>query len=240
MRKHSRLLALLALLMAEAVAVVAVLGLGTRPPFDLPLDRLDPWLRASPGDALVAALRVVALASAAWLYVVTVAYACARASGVPAAIRACERATPRAVRRVVDRALAASIVVSAFVSPLRVGADPGPRASLDVRDGRDAATRSVTVPPVGSIPAPPSDAAGPPVVTAAPVVESVVVAPGNNLWDISAAALARATGQERAGLTDDGIAAYWLQVCDRNRNTLRSGDVNLIYPGEVVELPPVP
>jgi nucleoid-associated protein YgaU len=66
-----------------------------------------------------------------------------------------------------------------------------------------------------------------------------VVTPGDNLWDLSAAALARATARERVTLVDDEIARYWRTVCDVNRDTLRSGNVNVIYPGEIVALPPV-
>jgi hypothetical protein len=35
------------------------------------------------------------------------------------------------------------------------------------------------------------------------------------------------------------VTGYWQQVCAVNRGRLRSGDLNLIYPGEQVELPPV-
>ena len=39
-------------------------------------------------------------------------------------------------------------------------------------------------------------------------------------------------------LRDDEIGSYWITVCDANRSSLRSGDVNVVYPGEVVVLPP--
>ena len=68
---------------------------------------------------------------------------------------------------------------------------------------------------------------------------TVVVAPGDNLWELSAAALARGTARERAAIADDEIARYWRTVCDANRDALRSGSVNVIYPGETVALPPV-
>ena len=37
---------------------------------------------------------------------------------------------------------------------------------------------------------------------------------------------------------DEEIARYWRTVCDANRDTLRSGNVDLVYPGEIVTLPP--
>jgi hypothetical protein len=115
---------------------------------------------------------------------------------------------------------------------------------IDVRDGRSL--ESLPDDPSTSTPPPPptvttSAADDPPrsVVPDSVVPDSVLVAPGDNLWDLSAGALARATGRERAALTDEEIAAYWRVVCDTNRDLVRSGDVNLVYPGEVVTLPPL-
>jgi nucleoid-associated protein YgaU len=233
---------LLVLLSGEAVAVAAVHRLGSRAPFNLPLDDVDPWLRAAPADALVAALRVVALVLAGWLLLATVAYAFASATSIPAAVRACEWATPRAIRRTIDRALAVSIVAGAVTVPVsaqHAGAveDRPPPVSVDVRSGKS----------LGSLPSEwsaPVTVANPPVV---PVVDrpptstttTVVVTPGDNLWELSAAALARGTARDRATIADDEIARYWRAVCDANRDTLRSGNVNVIYPGEIVALPPV-
>jgi hypothetical protein len=59
------------------------------------------------------------------------------------------------------------------------------------------------------------------------------VQPGDNLWTIARAELAR-VGRT---LDDRDIAPYWLRLIAANRATLRSGDPNLIYPGEIVELP---
>ena len=57
---------------------------------------------------------------------------------------------------------------------------------------------------------------------------------GDNLWTIASAELARRSGGVP---TDREVARYWLQVIAANRATLRSGDPNLIYPDEIVELP---
>jgi hypothetical protein len=66
---------------------------------------------------------------------------------------------------------------------------------------------------------------------------SRTVASGDNLWDIAATHLAAATGRDVATLDESDIAAYWRRVCDVNRARLRSGDVNLIFADEVIELP---
>jgi nucleoid-associated protein YgaU len=61
---------------------------------------------------------------------------------------------------------------------------------------------------------------------------------GDNLWAIASARLAEVRGRRAAELSDREVAAYWVTVVEANRG-LRSGDPDLIYPGEVVELPPV-
>ena len=66
---------------------------------------------------------------------------------------------------------------------------------------------------------------------------SVVVVPGDSLWGIAAAHLAATTTRPRAAISDAEIARYWVAVCDANRARVRSGNVNLIYPGELIVLP---
>lgn len=60
-----------------------------------------------------------------------------------------------------------------------------------------------------------------------------VVQPGDNLWLI-----ARRSLEERDRPARE-LVAYWHAVIEANASTLRSGDPNLIYPGEVLVLPPV-
>jgi nucleoid-associated protein YgaU len=259
-----RRVALVLLIAGEGLAVVSVHRLGDRAPFDLPFGHVDAWVDAAPEDALAAGLRAAALLCTWWLLLVTVAYAGARVTRVPAALRASEWLTPSTIRHTVDRALAASLVVGAVTTPFSARAvartsDPPPRSApppsvvVDVRDGR-----SLDALPTGSaLPSEPAiaDPAVTPTVSsvedAATVLpvdhdqtlvppSTVVAERGDNLWDLSAAALARATGRERAALGDDEIARYWNVVCDANRATVRSGDVNLIYPGEVLVLPSWP
>lgn len=59
--------------------------------------------------------------------------------------------------------------------------------------------------------------------------DAVVVAKGDHLWKISARHLGTDSNHE--------IAPYWREVIEVNTPQLRSGDPDLIYPGEVVELP---
>jgi len=63
--------------------------------------------------------------------------------------------------------------------------------------------------------------------------DHVIVERGDHLWKIS---------ERRLGplVATAEVAAYWRRVIARNTPHLRSGDPDLIYPGEVVELPANP
>jgi nucleoid-associated protein YgaU len=67
-----------------------------------------------------------------------------------------------------------------------------------------------------------------------PAEASVVVQPGDHLWKISTEHLSHLLGRDPA---DAEIHPYWREVIVENVPELRSGDADLIYPGEVVRLP---
>jgi nucleoid-associated protein YgaU len=62
-----------------------------------------------------------------------------------------------------------------------------------------------------------------------------LVQPGDNLWSIARDELRARRGRA----SDADVARYWRRVIDANRPNLRSGDPSLIFPGEVVALPPL-
>jgi nucleoid-associated protein YgaU len=64
----------------------------------------------------------------------------------------------------------------------------------------------------------------------------VEVIKGDSLWKISERRLDEVIGREAMA---DEISPYWRVVIETNREGLRSGDPDLIYPGETVVLPPV-
>jgi resuscitation-promoting factor RpfA len=248
-----RSMLLLTLVAAEVSAVVALARLGSRAPFALDHRHLDAWLRTTaPADGLAAVLRVVALAGCGWLLLSTASYAAARACRIPAAIRAVRWCTPAAVRRVVDAALAVSVVAGTVLTPAVARATPSTpavTAGTGVRDGHGGALESLpaepapttaaptaTTPPTTS--APPTSAPSTTPTPPTPLPLTVVVAPGDSLWELAAGRVALATARARADVGDAEIARYWLSVCDANTPTLRSGDPDLIFPGEVVTLPP--
>lgn len=81
----------------------------------------------------------------------------------------------------------------------------------------------------------PADQVRIPVSVADPETEAntVIVEKGDHLWKISAQHLDEVDPRGR-------VAPYWRRVVEVNTPSLRSGDPDLIYPGEVIELPPMP
>lgn len=63
---------------------------------------------------------------------------------------------------------------------------------------------------------------------------SVTVERGDNLWKISQSRLDEVLGREA---TIREVDPYWRAVVSLNRERLRSGNPDLIYPGEEVALP---
>ena len=92
-----------------------------------------------------------------------------------------------------------------------------------------------------SAPAPGSTADAPATSDAAPtpVPTGHVVAEGDHLWAIAAQQVAAASGRAPSDLAAGDVVTYWVQLCMMNRPHLRSGNPSRIYPGEVIELPPV-
>lgn len=108
-----------------------------------------------------------------------------------------------------------------------------------------SSTTTTTTPPSSAPPTttppttkPPAPSPTPPRPSRTATGEHTVV-PGDNLWTISRDRLAQVTGRNPRDLTDHEIAVYWLRVIDANQSHLRSHNPNLIFPGEVIRLPPV-
>lgn len=206
------------------------------------------WLTGvSPETVLMAMLRTVGLAIGYWVIGTTTAYTLARRRGkIPRWIRLI---TLPMVRRVVDRAFATALTASIALSPIHpataIEEEPAPIV-FDVHEG-------VPLPHVLLGPAPMTAAAdstiGQPlpapvasraedtrVATFAVPVDNYTVLDGDSLWTIAARRLALDGQAEPAG---DDITVYWRRIIDANRHSLRSGDPNLIYPGEIIAMPVV-
>jgi hypothetical protein len=251
------------LLTAEVTALDGLRRIGAR----LPLPRRAPysWVANAPAEDVIAvAAWLAAVTVAAWLFLTTAAYLVTRIAGLPRAAHVIRRLTAPMIRRFVDGALVLTLAASVAAPAVPAAAtELPPPLVLHVADDAPAeAAPNLTpagspvlsvVPPgvaaAGFAPAPstavvpitdrPSpEATEPTSPDPEPVPDPVVAAarhtvvPGDNLWTIAAAHL-------RAHGSLDGVAPYWRQVIAANRATLRSGDPNLIFPGEIVTLPPI-
>jgi hypothetical protein len=238
----------------EVALVAALIALGRRPELAVPFGRVGPWLRdAPPADAVVALLRWVALVGASWLLASTLLYLAVAVSHAPAALRATRWSTLPMIRRLVDATVAVSVVSEIALAPAAAVAPRAgdPPAATVVRDGRtgrrriaelpaDSTNTPTTTAAPRSAPAMPSPVVATlPPSPPSPPAPDVVVAPGDNLWELAARHLAASSARTRGEVSDAEIGPYWLRVCDANRTRLASGDPNLVYPGERVTLPPL-
>ncbi len=247
-----------ALLLFESLAIAALHGLGTLPGFGIqPDDFLASATRVD--DAVASSLRYITLGLAYWLLLSTLLYCAARLSRIPNALRAIQWATLPPIRRVVDRALAVSLTVGTLITPTQAMAQtppppveqtyvPTPAGVGQTNEPLVVVDENVYIPPGASVPAPPlptrrPNVPQPEVVTALPThllfdqphAETHEVVSGENLWSIARDQLA----QTAEGSPSDGeIAAYWIELIAANHPDLASGDPDLIYPGEVLVLPP--
>ncbi len=171
---------------------------------------------------------LVAIAAGAYLAVVAGMCAVALAAGRPRVAARLARHTP-VVRRIVELAVASSwLALSTMPAASALNRPRSPivhdvpvvRAPVPVGQAvtHTAPTRSRTRP---AAPAPP---------------RIHLVRAGDNLWLIARETLVAAGHRSP---TDIEIAHYWRAVITQNRATLRSRDPSLIYPGEIVTLPPV-
>ncbi|MDF1596709.1 MAG: LysM peptidoglycan-binding domain-containing protein [Acidimicrobiia bacterium] len=249
---HRKLAALLAF---EGFAISALHRLGSRPGFGIrwtdlpaPTTRLD--------DAVASGLRYLTLTLAYWLLASTVLYVCARLVDLQAALRAVQWATLPVVRRLVDRTLAVGLTVGTLVTPAQamVQTVPPPVEQIYIPTPAGVPEEPVVdaqtvVPPWASLPAAPPPAGNPSTdlldhepVDSLPAnllfdgSETHAVEVGESLWSIAEHRLRLTTGTPPS---DAATATYWVELIAANRDRLISGDPDLIYPGEVLVIPPV-
>ena len=229
---RSRLIALL------AVTSLLTLGfhqLGSNPMFayEWSLTWID---AADPETALAALLRLTGLLCCYWVLISTTLYALTQHTGrVP---RVTRWITAPVIRRLVDSSLAVSLAISALAmpaQPLMAAEDPEPVIALEIHaDGIPVPHLQLgTMPPAAVV----SDRIGETGSIARRellTADNYVVVAGDNLWRVAANQI-REAGRGEA--TEAMVVMYWRQLIDANVGSLRSGDPNLIYPGEILTLP---
>ncbi len=253
------------LIAAELLVVVGLHALAGLDSFSIAWSDMSGWLdRTLYEDAVGVVVLLVALVLAYWLLLSTLSYRAVSLSGRPVAVGVVPGLTLPPIRRLVNRAVALSIATSMVAGPLTQAvadqAGGGSAAEVIVEvdsDGRvrppgmagaseeDAAPTDLIIPPHLQDPPvtdPSTEAADPepPPETGIPgsIVYSVTVRRGDHLWSLSEQHLQRVLS--RSSLSDHEVARYWVRVIDSNRTTIRSGNPDLIFPGEVIVLPAVP
>jgi LysM repeat protein len=206
----------------------------------------------------------LALAAALWLFVISSCCGLALRRGRVRSARRWAALLPRTLRRGLELAIVTSAVVASAVPAHGITDEPVVRtphaASTPTSTTPTSTTRPTsTTPAATDAPAPPStrprpvspttpptapastplaDAPQPQVDAPSPAPAArrsrgtpYVVQPGDNLWLIAQRTLEQHTRPAPE------LVTYWHAVIDANASTLRSGDPNLIYPGEVITLP---
>lgn len=205
--------------------------------------------------ALAALLRLLGLTAGYWLLLSTLAYVIVAAAHIPAALEATGWATLPSVRRLADLVAARSLIVALaaplpmvplgdLVDPGYVPVPAGDPPTLTTTTTTPIATTTPEPPavvvPTPSIPSfPLAPAVQAPVVDPEPQGSSleeveVVVRTGDHMWGLAEARLTLQLGRPP---TNQEIAPYWTRVVEVNRNRIRSGNPDLIFPGEVLVLP---
>lgn len=249
-----RLVTLVAIAGFEVAAIVLLHRTGSLSWMTIPWGAVGMWLDTAPIEDVVAAtLRTIALGLAYWIAASTGLYLVAKLTKIPALIRATAWATLPPIRRVVDRAIAVTVTTAALVSPVApaLAADVPPTTEPIIyqisEQGVPTPVNAPTIDPTliappgtGGAGYTPNPAGGIEAGADIAVVsqESVhEVRKGDNLWTIAAAHL-NSVFPDR-DVSADEISHYWRQVIEVNTPTLTSGDPNLIYPGEQIDLPAV-
>ncbi len=132
-------------------------------------------------------------------------------------------------------------------TPSSTTPDTTPKVVVTTPSGSETTTTNpkVVVPPTTApVTTPIVDIAGKQVqqpndVPAAPTPTtpgSYTVVPGDNFWAIAKTQVQNSLGREP---TNAEVASYWVVLIDANKASIRSGDPDLIFPGEVFTLPPL-
>lgn len=203
-----------------------------------------PWFRTADTETALAALaRLAGLAAVAWVLGSSLLYALGRMLGSRPPDLQWLSIGP--IRRAVDTLVAGSLVVSTM-APAAAVVDPG-TVPLPTAGQAEFVDPAYVPTPAGAVDVPDStgpvdpapESSDPPPASAPPSstdTTEVTVRAGDSFWVVATRHLEAALGRYP---TDGEIAPYWAEMVEVNRHRIRSGDPDLIFPGEVLELPPL-
>lgn len=213
------------------------------------------WVRFTPLDQMVVAgARTLSLGLAYWLLVSSLLLGLGTVARLPALIRSVEWATLPVVRTSARRivaftmATATTAPVGFLITPTTLtshasviheddaATDPGDRGT----SGVSLAPTGLIVPTGATVDAPRSVSGSVPTPRLAqlrfsPKEGTYEVRSGDSLWSIAEDVIDPVPPSGTTG--EETTASYWVRLVDLNRDRLRSDNPDLIYPGEIVELP---
>ncbi len=219
--------ALLMLLGAvSAAALLLRLGSALPGPEGLSRAQIDSWLRDQGAvRASFALARALGLGLAVYMALLAVLALVAALSGAAGAARVTLRVALPSLRPLVAPIVAIGLTVTTAVPALAQGRDQPPPV-MQIVASPDSN------PPVMRL-VPPETQAAPAASTAA---TTHTVASGDTFWSI-AEDVVRTDGR---ATSDHDVVSYWHALIDLNRDRLRvPGEPDLIFPGQVFELPPL-
>lgn|SRR5437763_1047548 len=235
-------------LLVGAIGVLHVIGRGplAAPPVTRP-SALATWLDERSSAALAfGAVRLATMGLAWYLLATTLAGLLARIAGSTRWSEAADFISPRLVRRLLQGAAGMTVAATvtstqavAWAAPVAPPTAPSPvpimRRLPAGPPSTSTSASTLAPPPVG---APPVSAPLAPVPTGSPPSRTWVVRSGDNLWSVAEATLARAWGRSPS---DAEVDDYWRRLIAANQARLaHRDDPDLVFPGQVFQLPPTP
>jgi nucleoid-associated protein YgaU len=218
----------LLMLVAALSAAALLLRLGRALPWPEGLSRaqLESWLTAEGAvRSSFAVARATGLVLAVYMALLAVLAFVAALSGAAGAARVALRVALPSLRPLVAPIVAITLTVTTAVPAVAQGRDQPPPVMQIV------ASPDSNPPVMRLVPA--ETRAAPPAST--PATTHTVV-PGDTFWSIAEDVL-RTDGR---AASDHDVVSYWHALIDRNRDRLRvPGEPDLIFPGQVFELPPL-
>lgn len=217
---------------ALVTAAIILVRIGQEPSWMVDWHQFGSWLATTDLETALAGLaRVVALAIIGWIGLTSLAYATARLIGIRHPLR---WLSVGPLRRAIDTLVAGSLILGTMTTttlPAAAAVAPIPPSVESTTEPVSDLTLTdpayIPIPAGGEGAAPDRSA-----IESAPT--TVTVAPGDNLWNLARDRLTTVRGRPP---TDHDTFVYWRKVIETNRDGLRSGDPDLIFPGEVIVLP---
>ena len=202
---------------------------------------LDAWLaQHDPAELLFSVVLAAVIAITSWLAIVTVATVLVELADIERGRRFLAKVTPALVLRVARTSAAFGVAVVPSTTVPVFAPAPSPGADVAARDAQPPVMEWLPDNEPSTLVTPGSGARAPdPGVKSddAGMTRTRVLVPGDHLWGVADETLQAAWGRQP---TDGEVTPYWVRLIKHNRSKLADpNNPDLVFPGQVIELPPV-